>query len=384
MINFNLTPSSGYADSYWDIKFTVEFDMADLSIVKIFNKTINEDIDILGVSSGYIKNEKTAIDKNVNQIEGYINIFNKDKMNKKFINFLSVDIECVVEMHRGSNVSEEKQTLVFYNEGKSLDASVIPFDLVIDNTNIDIKNNIPLRMHVICESEKLIELCIRSETGDVECPFDVFAKKGRTDVVLPSEVIFHDLDFNKNSLRKFNIYYIKHEGIDLSGFVNRKYISIHNSRIELNSRLLTPEPQTRIGPTSINLSNDFVLSDRYFVHTYKEYTSYSGRLMHSKEKMTNLTRFMHESQHMMAISEKKKKVKKLDVDKEKQIRKEIRRQSFRDEFSKKEAFKFSENPLLTKLHKSYSKKINKSTIDVTKKSVRKSGGCGCSRKRGNA
>ncbi len=65
-----------------------------------------------------------------------------------------------------------------------------------------------------------------------------------------------------------------------------------------------PKPQTRNGPTGKPLSLDFVLSDRYFVHTWKDYSAFGNTLNYSKQRLSIATRFLHEGQDMKSVREK--------------------------------------------------------------------------------
>ncbi len=114
-MEFNLNPPSGYADSYLDIAFTTKFDKSDKVKLRLFNDTTSEQLDILGVTSGYISNGNEAICRDCSGISGHINIFNNDKMNRKFRTHNSVIIRCELECQKDDQTSTIKESVTFYN-----------------------------------------------------------------------------------------------------------------------------------------------------------------------------------------------------------------------------------------------------------------------------
>ena len=78
-MRFSLNPPCGYSGTYLDIQFNVEFDQSDKAEIRLINKTSGDNLDILAVSKGYIRNEKIAIIDNSYAMDGYFNLFNKDK-----------------------------------------------------------------------------------------------------------------------------------------------------------------------------------------------------------------------------------------------------------------------------------------------------------------
>lgn len=292
MIEFQINPISGHSFSYLDVQFFVKFLQSDARI-EIFNETTKEQLDILSVSSGRIENEKTIIVKNSDSINGYINLFNKDKMNETLNNYQYVELKCVVSFPENTFES----TAIFYNESKSLDSDIVPFDLLIDNPNIDTEHNVPLSMQIISESEQKFELSIKGKTGHEFCTFQVIAKAGSTHVLLPSEIIWSDTKHNQKINKMYQIYWCKPEGIDHMGMRGRKYIPIKNTNITLIGNNMLPMPQFRKSPTGTDLPPDFVLSSRYFVPTWKGFTSLGGvQGMYSSNRMSKISRFLFESQ----------------------------------------------------------------------------------------
>jgi len=320
VINFTINPPSGHSHSALDVKFQVKTDHTGKIQIEIFNETVNEKLDILSISSGHIKQSKTIICDNTNIIEGYINLFNKDKLNENLHDYASVDLKCVVSSKSGT----EEASAIFFNESQSLDAGIIPFDLVIDNNELDLQHNIPLSMHFVCDSEQRFELCIRSDDAKSSCSFEVMTKKGRTSVQLPAEVIWFDLQLTKNRNKKYSIYWVKFEGVNHMNLMNRKYIPIANSRITFNCFEMMPKPQTRTGPTGAALTEDFVMSNRYFVPTWKAYTSLGKLPTIYSQKNTTMTKFMHESQHVDILRRSEVKSFAEQESNEREIKKTIR------------------------------------------------------------
>ncbi len=395
-MNFSIDPPSGHASSYMDIKFSIKFEKADKVIVKLYNKVTDENIHILGVMSGHILNETDAVSKNTTSVEGFFNVFNRDKMNDKLADFVAVDIECRATFYRGDVETKQSRTVTFYNESKSLDGSVVPFDLIVENPEIDIKHNIPLKLQIVCSEEKKYELAIRSAHGEHNYQFEVMTKKGMLDLVIPSELLFFNLGIKRNPINRFSIYYVKLEGVDLSGFRNRKFIPISNTNLKFNSLSVMPEIQHRQDPIGRDLSDEFIISDRYFVHTFREFSGYGGRLSHSNRKLLNMSRFLFEAQHMNKKSFEPKSLRAAGKpDATKNIRKEMRRSSLESNYQNRFGGKDSSDKLLSTVSASYARKYSTAKSDlavpesrkagrqvnVLGKPAKKSGGCGCARKK---
>jgi hypothetical protein len=192
MLKFILDPPSGHAESYLDVRFVASFEKVDKAEVRIFNQLANQPLEILAVSYGYIVDEKVAVIKNAASIEGFINIFNRDKMNSAFTQHVSIDIRCEVTLYKGNTKEVEESTVTFYNESKSLDCEVIPFDVQINNPEIDLSRNEPLRLTFVCDSAKHFEMSIRPTQGERACVFEVDTRPGHTNISVPSEMIAFD------------------------------------------------------------------------------------------------------------------------------------------------------------------------------------------------
>jgi len=255
MINFKLTPSSGFVDSYLDIKFKVSFDGEGKSKIQLFNEQTGKPIEILSVSNGRIISETTIITKS-KSVEGYINIFNRDKMNSFLQAYYKVDIRCEVDI----DGQVESFTTSFYNQSQSIDSNIIPFDLSVINPHIDLKNNIPLQLYIVCDREHRYELCIMTKDRSRQCTIEITTKIGGITVSLPSEILWFDLDLKNTRFQKqYDIYWVKFEGVAHHKFMNRKYIPIDNTSISFNDTQMMPQQTDRLGPTGKPLSNDFVL-----------------------------------------------------------------------------------------------------------------------------
>lgn len=298
-MKFRLDPPSGHADSYLDIRFFVDFNRCEKAEVRLFNDSIEQPLEILAVSKGYIVDGKVATIRNAADIDGFISLFNRDKMNSALNEYTCVNIRCELSLFNKDEVEKFTFTETFYNESKSLDAAVLPFDIEVHNPEIKVDKNEPLRMSIISTENRFYELSIRNEQGTRYCTFDVFAKKGKTDFILPCEVLFSDLDIPSTQRQKnhFGLFWSKFEGVDYSKFVNRKRIRVPNCRITILGDKIMPQPQTRIDPVGGQLSADFVLSDRYLVHTHKDYSGFGAKSFDSI-RMKRLTFFHHEALDM--------------------------------------------------------------------------------------
>lgn len=376
MIEFSLNPPSGFADSCLDIEFSVLTERADIINVELFNETTKEQIEFLSVNRGFISNSNVVTAKNTDRVSGFINLFNKDRMHKKLIGHTKVDIKCKVATRRGDKSTVEEIITCFYNESQSLDAGLIPFDLIIDNPDIDVKNNIPLNMHMVCDSEKKFELAVKSLDGDEVHTFEVVTRKGMTDFSLPSEMLWYDLHLSKNRKNKFQIYWVKFEGVDYMNFMNRHYIPIEGTRITFNSDKMKPKSQKRNGPHMV-LPNDFVISHRYFVHTWKEYTAFGDKSGPSNNAL------IHEVQDIKSLNKPKKVAKTLDIVESKQPKSKAQPQP-------KQLVNMSQKNLLNAYSASFSKHrpvlgadrhyVKTFKTPLPKQGLKK-GGCGCSRKK---
>jgi hypothetical protein len=284
----------------------VEFEKADKVEIRLFNEEANQPLEILAVSYGFIVDETIAVIKNSSSVEGFINIFNRDKMNSAFAQHSSINVRCEATIYRNEKKEIIESVVTFYNESKSLDWEVIPFDIQVNNPEIDLSQNQPLRLTLICDTPKHFELTLRSERGSKSCSFEVDTKPGQTNVAVPCEVLAFNLELNKAKNRhRFNLYWTKFEGLDYSKMMNRKFVKIPDSSVSLIGRQIMPKPQTRLGPIG-ELSEDFVLSDRYFVHTFKDFSGFGSKLFDSI-KMKRLTVFMHEAQDMGDMDERQSK-----------------------------------------------------------------------------
>lgn len=297
MFKFQLDPPSGYADSYADIKFIATFDNSDRIELELINDSINSKLEILSIDKGYISNETTAIGTKCDNLTGYINIFNKDKMNTSLRNLPFVNITCKACLYRGPEKISEEVTHTFYNQSQSADGDIVPFDIVVSGKTIDVANNNHIVLYVISGESKRYELSIQSKDKKNTCFFEVLAKKGKTEVNLPIELLYSDLELEKNHSKSFDVYWTKFEGITHTKYMNRKYVKIDGSELHSNSDKLIAKKQNRNGPIG-RLPNSFILSDRYLVHTWQNFSGFHGQANHKTKRLDYLTRFMFESQSM--------------------------------------------------------------------------------------
>lgn len=357
-MRITLDPPSGYPNSYYDVKFVIELSDSSESI-SLTNKTTGQTLYILAVNEGYIRDDFTIVVDGAKTVEGYINLFNDDKNNKTLEMYTSIEIEC--------ESSSDKASAIFYNEAKSADSGIVPFELQIHNPVVNMESNDPLRLSLVSDEEKKVELCIRSQYGLQQCTIEVICKQGITNIDIPSEFIASDLDFASVFQGKYTISYVNFQGRDLNGFVNRQYIPIRGAVVEFSSNKIGRKPTERFAPDNTILSEDFVLSDRYFVHTFKDFSSY-GRRMENVPLICNMPRFLHEIIDMRSVAAvKKTEVISTPPDYSK------KNMLFRYANSKSEYRKFFKH-MSAKLGS-----VPKLPVNVAS-SASKSGGCGCSRK----
>ncbi len=380
MLDFKLTPSSGFVDSYLDVKFKVSFPGSGKSQIQLFNENTGKPIEILSVSDGRIVSETTIVTK-ARSVEGYINLFNRDKMNTSLEGHYKVDIRCEVDV--GGRT--ESSTTSFYNQSQSIDSNIIPFDLSVINPQVDLKNNTPLQIYLVCDREKRYELCIMNKNRKRRCTFEITTRIGGLTVALPSEVLWFDLGLKDTKFPKhFDVYWVKFEGVAHHKFMNRKYIPIDNTKISFNDTAMMPLPTARLDPTGQKLSNDFVLSHRYYVHTLKPWSEFGKAGEFGSNRLSKLTMFWHESQYM-------DRFKTSIFDEEKESKQtESSRAMFQQEQSNalvRSSLSPHKKVVFDTFSDIYTKKtaVMSSFADPKSKSIiqapKKSGGCGCSRKK---
>lgn len=299
-MNFTLNPPSGHADSYMDIQFSVEFESETSVKLEFFNETSKLPISIIGVNSGYVEGHNVAVFKNAKVCSGFIDLFPEDKMNLGLQGKDYVIIRCNAVVNAEGKEQQYSSTAIFYNESQSLDAGVVPFDLVIENKRINVTNHDSLRIKIVSPEEKTFELCIKSSDKESWCCFLVAAKKGITPISIPAAVLYSDLNLKKNSNLSFKMYYVKQEGMTYSRFMNRKFIPIMNTELLFLADNFSPQATTNNGPLG-PLSSDFILSDRYFVHTLRDFSSFKTKDEYPYHKLFHITAFFYESQDMDSI-----------------------------------------------------------------------------------
>lgn len=304
-MEFKLDPPSGFSDSYFDIEFAVTIKTFPKAVITFYNETSAEFLNIMGVTSGYISNEKEIIIKNASLVQGHINLFSDDKMNKKFATHGSVNIKCKVDyFNTNEELQESEESIVsFYNESHSLDGDIIPFDIKIHNLVCNLQELEPVKIDLISGIETKYELCVRSTDGSTICPFEIVVQKGVNYIEIPAPMLYYDLDLNKNRRKVFQLYYIKFQGTNFSKLANRKYMPIPHSTFSFQiPNGLSPKPQSRKDPVGRQLNSEFVISDRYLVFVAKEHSGFTAKNNFGKEKLMDLTMLVNEGQDMENLS----------------------------------------------------------------------------------
>lgn len=287
-MKFSLNPSSGYTDSFFDIKFKLEFPKSTITEVKILNSKTNSYLDILSVDNGVIRNNDTIVCKNCNEISGFINIFNKDKNNKNLASYPYIQL--IAEINSSGEIFKAKTT--FYNESMSVDASIIPMEVTINN-DLDFSSQEDLSIFIKSEKYKHFEFVIREEKTDKNFNFEVITYDKKSLFKIPKEIIYHEFGLDKLTINTLNLYWVKFEGVNFMKFLNKKLIKIPKCTINIRNNNLKLHKQNRLGPLG-NLDQNFVISDRYFNHTFKNFSHFGARSEDSI-KMKRLSLFFNES-----------------------------------------------------------------------------------------
>lgn len=307
---FKLDPASGHSDSYFDVEFDVEFEKCEEAVITFFNESSSEQLNIIGVTSGYIKNSNTAIVNHASKLKGHINIFNDDKMNNKFSLYGYVKIKCSIKLFNEEVlIHEDSSVLEFYNEAESLDAGILPFDFILHTKEINIEDNEPILIDIISGLDNKYEISIMSEDESLECAMQISCRGGKTSIHIPSEFAYYDLDLFNNINKKYKFYYSKIQGMSFSRLASRKHIAIENSNIKFipPKYSITPSPQNRLSPSGKILDNSFTISDRYLVLCPSQYSGLKSKSSVSSQISINNVFLIHEGHNMKKINEKIKK-----------------------------------------------------------------------------
>jgi hypothetical protein len=141
-------------------------------------------------------------------------------------------LRCVAEFYDGDQkLGEETESVAFYNEMNSLDAGIIPFDLIIHNRTVRITDNEALKIDVISNTTRKYELSIHSIDDRVRCNIEVVTRPGKTTIQIPGEFLYYDLDLRQNRNKRFKFSYVKYQGTTMSRIANRRYIPIQGSNV---------------------------------------------------------------------------------------------------------------------------------------------------------
>lgn len=299
-----IDPPSGLADSYFDLKFRVMLDvLADMVTARVYNETSGEQLDFLAVHSGYMIDNKTAVFEHVRSVEAFFNLFNDDRFNRKFSRQPMVNLRVDLEIEKGGGKITTSHQATFYNEAESLDAGIIPVDVMIERKEIDLAEYEPLHLKVICGRERLFEFVIQSP-NEKELTFTVRAKPGVTDIDIPAAVLYHDLGLRSTPNEVLcSLFYIKRQGITSSRFMARRYIPVANCDFTIrHPKVLMPIAQECICPSGSPLNHDFILSDRYFVPTLKPASAFRIYDDTIPSRTLKLVMHLHEAQDMGSVN----------------------------------------------------------------------------------
>ena len=284
-----IDPTSGYDNSYYDIKFNVISDSLKNSTLQIFNKTTNEQLKILAISSGFIDETGSVHNCSNSEVYGYMNLFNDDKMNEALEKYKKIDLEIVIT----NETLTEKEIVSFYNESFSSDSEIVPIDFSIINTEPDLSIDEYLEIEIKADFERNFHFLIESIGSKVSYDFYVYTKNGNLSVKIPLEILNYELNLYKTSHLSFRCYYMKQHGVNYANVISEKKVLIHSEDINFSGKLRL-KPQTRKDPLGNEMSyEEFVTSDRYFIPTWKDY-SFLTRLQSSSQKMSLMIDFKDE------------------------------------------------------------------------------------------
>lgn len=294
-MGLSINPSSGHDNSYYDLNFVLTFKNKPTSdfTISVWNRTIHQKLNILATSEGHIDGEGDIHSPPCSRIEGYINLFNDDKMNVQLEGHPSVRLEWLIK----NKDDEWTEDIVFYNQSYSSEESVIPFDLSIEKKEIDLSQCEPLAFSVEADDQRSFHLVVESLDSTLSYDFYVFTKNGKIDLQIPVEILHHELSLYKAVEQTFRICYMRTHGISYVNVMNEKRVPIKGTEFKfINHFQLIP--QTRFDPIGRELSyNQFLLSDRYFVPTHKDF-SFLNRMHESEDKSARIKQMQNELLHL--------------------------------------------------------------------------------------
>src|SRR3990167_3428795 len=219
-----LDPSSGYDNSYYDVRFFLTLNKKIDTNFKLsfINRNVSRKLEILAISKGFIDSAGVAHIDSCRTVDGYINLFNDDKMNKELARFHKVEIECIVET-KDETINE---IATFYNESYSTDQEIIPFQIFLENDTIDLSKSQPLRFFVLADAERSFHISLESLDNTLSTDFYILTKNGKISFEIPPEILHYELSLYKMKHLDFQFCYLKRHGVNYNNTINEKKIVV--------------------------------------------------------------------------------------------------------------------------------------------------------------
>ena len=275
-MKIEISPSSGFDNSYYDVSFKVTFSQMSSSdfTLRLKNQTSGDFLNVLATSSGYIDDNGIVFSPPVKSISGFFNLFNDDKMNRRLEDYHQIEIECEVEI----GDTKSHCSCFFYNESHSVDRDIFPFSAKLEKNVVDMGSGQPLRLLLKSDSEKSVHLSIDAQSKNASYDFYVWLNGSEQIIDIPLEVLNYQLNLYKLKNEKFHLCYLKRHGVNYYNVVNEKRIVVPDTSFSFAGDFCLL-PQTRFDPVGRELSyEEYSLSDRYFVPVPKEYSFFSRKV----------------------------------------------------------------------------------------------------------
>lgn len=280
-------PPSGYVETLTDVRFRVEFPPSAQATVTFTNQISQKPVEVLLSTNGSVLGGEKVVVRDTHFAEGFLNLFQSKQDVRQLSHFASIDFVCKLERveKAESTPTVETQTINFFNESMSLDGNVLPFDMAVEDPIIDVQSNQPLRLVISAQNEAKYQLAIMSVSEQYKFPFQIRTRQGKFSIEVPIAILFHELALPKSHGQRFQLFWLKHEGRSTSGLTTKRFIPIPNCQVEFIRPNLCLDPQVRLGPLGLPLGDNFVLSDRFFVPTFEEFTGFGAYKRISKREL---------------------------------------------------------------------------------------------------
>lgn len=278
-----LNPPSGKDNSYYDIRYSIELEKADLfrfGTLRAFNLVDGSQIRIEATTEGVLDSDGVVHLTSVRRFSGVFSLFGDDRMNTRLAAHPYVDIRFElsggpeVELSGGPEVIESIAR--FYNESHSADGYILPFDMQLLTPDVDLSSCQPLRMAITATEAAMLKFAVTSPRGD--CEFFVMTREGRLEIDIPAPYLCHELGISSGYDAPLRIAFMKRHGVTVDNTVSFKKLPIPGTEFHVRNQL-SLVPQEMVG-FSGPLGDEFTLSDRYFVPTPVRYSNLPTKRTH--------------------------------------------------------------------------------------------------------